>query len=56
MDHTGWDCEYLSRLQTKCTAVREIYFQIAFHHQQALIGTRMLMPASSPWITANRTQ
>jgi hypothetical protein len=45
MDHTRWDCEYLSRLQTKCTAVREIYFQIAFYDQETLIGTRMLMPA-----------
>jgi len=45
MDHTRWDCEYLSRLQKKCAAVREIYFQIAFHDQETLIGTRMLMPA-----------
>jgi hypothetical protein len=45
MDHTRRNCEYLSRLQAKCTAVREIYFQIAFHDQETFIGTRMLMPA-----------
>lgn len=48
MDDTRWDGEYLSGLQTKRTAVREIYFQNSFQDQETLVGTRMLMPAKFP--------
>ena len=48
MDHVCRDSEYLPRPQVKRAAVREIYFQDAFHHQEALVGMRMLMPTNSP--------